>query len=214
MPFVEDENGNHILDENGNKIEFTIETIDTPSGFNLVHKELIHVNDDGHLDTENRHLVVKDGVNSDHAISLQQLTNSMTALESKFTTLLNAFRTVLLKGVDEYLNNQVSMRIGRKSGTIEKTNYKWIKILSKDDIQGVNTLQEIIVTNTYIKRTDRYHHAKSDLVASSFVQLEFFFDASFENYYCYFNSHPSDWTMEYFVEYIRIQLPGNKEEKE
>ena len=214
MPFVEDENGNHILDENGNKIEFTIETIDTPSGFNLVHKELIHVNDDGHLDTENRHLVVKDGVNSDHAISLQQLTNSMTALESKFTTLLNAFKAVLLKGVDEYLNNQVSMRIGRKSGTIPKTNYKWIKILSKDDIQGVNTLQEIIVTNTYIKRTDRYHHAKSDLVASSFVQLEFFFDASFENYYCYFNSHPSDWTMEYFVEYIRIQLPGNNEEKE
>ena len=101
------------------------------------------------------------------------------------------------------------MRIGRKSGTIPKTNYKWIKLLSKDDIKGINTLQEIIVTNTYIRRNDRYHHSKSDLVSSSFDQLEFFFDVSFENYYCYFNNHPSDWTMKYFVEYIRIQLPDN-----
>ena len=212
MPYVEDENGNHILDENGNKIEFTIESIDTPNDWKFVHKELIHVNDDGHLDTENRHLVVKDGVNSNHAISLQQLINSMIAVESKITTLLNAFKAELVKGIDEYLNNQVSKRIGRKSGTIAKTNYKWIKILSKDDIKGINTLQEIIVTNTYIRRNNRYHHAKSDLVASSFVQLEFFFDVSFENYYCYFKSHPSDWAMEYFVEYIRIRLPDNNED--
>ena len=40
------------------------------------HRESIHVNDDGHLDTENRHLVIKDGVNSNHAISLQQLINN------------------------------------------------------------------------------------------------------------------------------------------
>ena len=25
MPYIEDENGNHILDENGDKIEFTVE---------------------------------------------------------------------------------------------------------------------------------------------------------------------------------------------
>ena len=212
MPYVEDENGNHILDENGNKIEFTIESIDTPNDWKFVNKELIHVNDDGHLDTENRHLVVEDGINSNHAISLQQLTNSITALESKITNSLNAFKSELLKGVDEYLNNQVSMRIGRKNGTIEKTNYKWIKILSKDDIKGINTLKEIIVTNTYIRRNNRYHHAKSDLVASSFEQLEFFFDVSFENYYCYFNNHPSDWEMDYFVEYIRIQLPDNNKD--
>ena len=124
----------------------------------------------------------------------------MVAVEAKIAKLLNAFKAELVEGVNEYLNNQVAMRIGRKSGTIPKTNYQWIKLLSKDDIEGINTLQEIIVTNTYISRNDRYHHSKSDLVASSFDQLEFFFDVSFENYYCYFNNPPSDWTMEYFVE--------------
>ena len=278
MPFVEDENGNHIFDDDdGNKIEFTV-TYDLSNKFQ--HKEEIHINDDGHMDTEDRHLVIKDGVNSNHAISSQQLINSnvdvmkpyintkiqqsmvqldddvkglldssikkiiypkvdekidtaitvfanklkqdasqddpmdaiMVAVEAKITKLLNAFKAELVEGVNEYLNNQVAMRIGRKSGTIPKTNYQWIKLLSKDDIEGINTLKEIIVTNTYIRRNDRYHHSKSDLVSSSFGQLEFFFDVSFENYYCYFNNHPSDWTMKYFVEYIRIQLPDNSEE--
>ena len=274
MPFSTDENGDYILDENGNKIEYTVEHEN--------YKESIHINNDGHLDTEDRHLVIKDGVNSNHAISLQQLINSnedimkpyittkiqqsmlqldddvkglldsiikktiypkvdekidtaitvfanklkqdasqddpmdaiMTAVEAKISKLWNDFKDELVEGVNEYLNNQVSMRIGRKSGTIAKTNYKWIKLLSKDDIEGINILQEIIVTNTYIRRNDRYHHSKSDLVGSSFHQLEFFFDVSFENYYCYFNNHPSDWKMEYFVEYIRIQLPDNNEEEE
>ena len=279
MPYIEDENGNHIFDENEDKIEFTVTYDNLPDGFK--YRESIHVNDDGHLDTEDRHLVIKDGVYSNHAISLQQLINSnediikplintkiqqsmmqldddvkglldssikktimpkvdekidtaikifanklkqdssqqddpmdaiMVAVEAKITKLLNDFKAELVQGVDEYLNNQVAMRIGRKSGTIPKTNYTWIKLLSKDDIKGINTLQEIIVINTYIRRNDRYHHSKSDLVSSSFDQLEFFFDVLFENYYCYFNNHLSDWTMKYFVEYIRIQLPDNNDE--
>ena len=279
MPYIEDENGNHILDENGNKIEFTVTYENLPDGFK--YRESIHINNDGHLDAEDRHLVIKDGGNSNHAISLQQLINSnediikplintkiqqsmvhldndvkglldssikktimpkvdekidtaitlfanklkqdssqqddpmdaiMAAVDKRINTWLTNFKAELVQGVDEYLNNQVAMRIGRKSGTIPKTNYTWIKLLSKDDIKGINTLQEIIVINTYIRRNDRYHHSKSDLVSSSFDQLEFFFDVSFENYYCYFNHHPSDWTMKYFVEYIRIQLPDNNDE--
>ena len=281
MPYIEDENGNHILDENGNKIEFTVTYENLPDEFK--YREPIHLNDDGHLDTENRHLVIKDGVNSNHAISLQQLINNnediikpytgtkiqqsmvhldndvkglldssikktimpkvdkkidtaitlfanklkqdaskpseddpmdaiMAAVDKRINTWLTNFKAELVQGVDEYLNNQVAMRIGRKSGRIPKTNYTWIKLLSKDDIRGINTLQEIIVINTYIRRNDRFHHSKSDLVSSSFDQLEFFFDVSFENYYCYFNNHPSDWTMKYFVEYIRIQLPDNNDE--
>ena len=279
MPYIEDENGNHIFDENGDKIEFTVTYDNLPDGFK--YRESIHVNDDGHLDTEDRHLVIKDGVNSNHAVSLQQLINSnediikpyigtkiqqsmlqldddvkglldstikktiypkvdekidtaitvfanklkqdasqqddpmdaiMAAVDKRINTWLTNFKNELVSSVDEYLNNQVAMRIGRKSGTIPKTNYTWIKLLSKDDIKGINTLQEIIVINTYIRRNDRYHHSKSDLVSSSFDQLEFFFDVSFENYYCYFNNHPSDWTMKYFVEYIRIQLPDNNDE--
>ena len=216
MPYIEDENGNHILDENGNKIEFTVEELNSPNDWNFIHREQIHINNDGHLDTEDRHLVIKDGVNSNHAVSLQQLINSnenimkpyvgtqiqsmshldddvkglldstikktiypkvdekidtaitvfvnklkqdaanddpmdaiMAAVETRIATLLNAFKNELVSSVDEYLNNQVAMRIGRKSGTIPKTNYTWIKLLSKDDIKGINTLQEIIVINTY-----------------------------------------------------------------
>ena len=214
MPYIEDENGNHILDDDGNKIEFTVEHENFPDEYK--HRESIHLNDDGHLDTENRHLVIKDGVNSNHAISLQQLINNNEDIikpyvETQIQQALAQFKAQQAQEAVTFLNNQVAMRIGRKSGTIPKTNYKWIKLLSKDDIKGINTLQEIIVTNTYIRRNDRYHHSKSDLVSSSFDQLEFFFDVSFENYYCYFKNHPSDWTMKYFVEYIRIQLPDNND---
>ena len=51
----------------------------------------------------------------------------MVAVEAKITKLLNDFKAELVQGVDKYLNSQVAMRIGRKSGTIPKTNYTWIK---------------------------------------------------------------------------------------
>ena len=103
-----------------------------------------------------------------------------------------------------FRNDQVKNRVGRKSLTIPKTPYTWIPLLKASDIQGITTLQEIIIINTYIRRNDRYHHAKSDLVASQFNQLEFFFKNDFTTYECYFNSYPSDWSMECFVEYIVI----------
>ena len=40
----------------------------------------------GHLDTEDRHLVIKDGVNSNHAISLQQLINSHDYIMKPYIT--------------------------------------------------------------------------------------------------------------------------------
>ena len=88
--------------------------------------------------------------------------------------------------------------------TIPKTNHTWTKLLDASEIDKAITLQDIIRQNVYIRRNDRFHHAKSDLVASKFDQLEFFFKADFSAYYCYFNSHPSDWSMECFIEYIKI----------
>ena len=41
-------------------------------------------------------------------------------------------------------------------------------------------------------------------ISSSFDQLEFFFKDDFSAYYCYFNNHPSDWSLECFLEYIII----------
>ena len=68
MPYVEDENGNHIVDDNGNKINFSVsyEVDNTPAYF---YREMLHINDDGHIDTENRNLEIKDGVNANHAVS-------------------------------------------------------------------------------------------------------------------------------------------------
>ena len=70
MPFVQDENENHILDENGNKIEYTVVYEDIDPHYK--QREPIHVNN-GHLDTEDRHLIIKDGTRPNHAISLSQL---------------------------------------------------------------------------------------------------------------------------------------------
>ena len=207
MPFVEDENGNHIIDSNGKKIEFSIscEVDNRPAH---IHREPIHINNDGHIDTENRNLVIKDGVNTDHAISKGQLDNAKAnineLIKTSIQTTLNKFSSDFRKALIEFRNEQIKDRIGRKSLTIPKTNYTWIKLLDASEIDGAITLQDVIIQNVYIRRSDRYHHAKSDLVSSSFDQLEFFFKADFKEYYCYFNNHPSDWSMECFLEYIVI----------
>ena len=118
----------------------------------------------------------------------------------------------IFTAIMSFRNKQVNNRVGRKSSTIPKTPYKWITLLSASDIMGITTLQEIIITNTYIRRYDRYHHAKSDLIATEFNQLEFFFKNDFTTYECYFNSCPSDWSMECFVEYIVIPKEIKSEE--
>ena len=59
------------MDENGNNIKFNIEYIDTNEWYK--HREPLHINDDGHLDTENRNLVVKDAISQNHAVSKNQL---------------------------------------------------------------------------------------------------------------------------------------------
>ena len=71
MLYVLDKNNNHILDENGEKIEFSVSYIGTNDWYK--HKEPLHNNDDNHFDTENRHLIVKDGINQNHAVSKKQL---------------------------------------------------------------------------------------------------------------------------------------------
>ena len=84
MPYVEDENGNHVLDDDGNKIEFTV----SHENFDLdyIHRESLHIDDDGHVNTEDRHIVIKDGVNADHAVSKGQLDTANTTIRSEILT--------------------------------------------------------------------------------------------------------------------------------
>ena len=87
MPYVEDEYGNHIIDDNGSKMEYTV-TYGTEV-ISYVHREPIYVNDDGHLDTEDRHLVIKDGINNDHAVSKQQLDTLEQNTKNAIITAIN-----------------------------------------------------------------------------------------------------------------------------
>ena len=104
MPYVTDENGSHILDENGNKIEYFVEHVQTD--FIYKHREEIHLNADGHLDTEDRHIVIKDGIQPNHAVckkqldeinnskySKEEIDNKLLALENKITASINSLKS-------------------------------------------------------------------------------------------------------------------------
>ena len=104
MPYVTDENNNHILDENGDKIEYFVEY--SQNDFIYKHKEEIHINDDGDIDTEDRFIVIKEGVNDNHAICKKQLDevnnskyskedidNKLLALENKITASINSLKS-------------------------------------------------------------------------------------------------------------------------
>ena len=63
----------------------------------------MHINDDNHFDTENRHLVVKEAIQDNHAVCKKQLDeinnniylkqdidNKLLALENKITASINS----------------------------------------------------------------------------------------------------------------------------
>ena len=148
MPFVEDENGNHILDSDGNKINFSVsyEVDNTPA---YIHREPLHIYDDVHVNTENCHIVIKDGVNADHAVSKGQLdgvkSDINTLIQSSIRTALNKFSSDFRKALIEFRNKQIRGRIARKSLTIPKTNHTWIKLLDASEIDGVSSLDEVLI---------------------------------------------------------------------
>ena len=76
-------------------------------------------------------------------------------------------------------------------------------ILTKNDIHSED-LTNVIIFNVFIERTDWYHHAKYELVANSFGNLEYFYDSKMETYNIYFTSYPSSWTMKALIEYMVI----------
>ena len=202
MHHVEDDNGNHIIDDDGNKITFSVSyEVDNTT---YVHREMLHIDDDGHINTENRHIVIKDGVNADHAVSKVQLDGTKVDIVELIQSSIQTAQIKYHNNLIKMINKRMKGRVGKKTFTIPKTNHTWIKLVDASEIDGISTLEEIIIQDIFIKRTDRYHHTKSDLVASSFDQLEFFFKDDFSAYYCYFNGHPSDWSMDCFFHYVKL----------
>ena len=106
MPYIKDENNNHITDKFGNKIEYTVKHFKN-DGYK--HKELIHINDDNNLDTEDRHIIIKEGLEDNHAVckkqldeinnniySKQDIDNKLLALENKITASINNLKSQML----------------------------------------------------------------------------------------------------------------------
>ena len=271
MPHVEDDNGNHFIDIEGNKINFSVsyEVDNTPAYF---HREMIHVDENNNLNTENRHIVIKDGLNSNHAVSKGQLDdvkigtdNIITSFKSDIDDVLSSMKTDIddtmqtrlesLKteiinlipsddpidpsiaenamkefvqssiqialnkyhtNLTQMINKRMKGRVGKKSLIIPKTNYTWIKLLDVTEIDDVDSLDEVLIQDMYIKRTNRYHNAKSSHTANAFTNLEFFYDDKREKYYCYFDNHPSSWSMDCFFHYVKtpkeISVKGLDEE--
>ena len=123
MSYVLDKHGSPIIDQNGDKIEFSILYQQTPDWYK--HKEPLHINDDGHLDTEDRHLVIKDAISQNHAVSknqLDQLNNNiyskleidikLLALQNSLTTAVNSLKSQIseLRNLN-FRNDKINNRL-------------------------------------------------------------------------------------------------------
>ena len=230
MPYVLDKNDAPLVDNNGNKIEFSISYIDTNDWYK--HREGIHINDDGHLDTEDRHLVIKDAILPNHAVSKNQLDqlnnniyseqdidNKLSTLQNSITTSINNLKsqiTIELKTHEakiltqmlNFRNEQVKNRIQRKYLKIPKTVNTVLKLFDNTDVGGVVDLKNVIILNVFIRRFDRYHHSKSALLERDFNNtIEFFYNSDMTGYYTYFTTVPSNWDMSCFIEWLRIPQP-------
>ena len=231
MPYVEDANGNHIIDVNGNKITYSVsyENSNLPP---YTHREMLHIDTDGHINTENKNIVIKDGINPNHAVSKGQLDATKTSIINMIPSsdpvdpaiagnaMKELVQTIVQKSLKKFNNNLKKMinkrmkgRIGKKSLLIPKLRYTWIKLLSVSEIDGITSLDEVLIQDIYIKRTDRYHNAKSSHAANAFTNLEFFYDDKRENYYCYFDNYPAGWDMNCLFYYVKIPNPLEIEEE-
>ena len=214
MPYMLNEQNTPILDENGNKIQFNVEYLDTDDWYK--HKEPLHINNYGHIDCENRYLIVKQGINDNHAVCKKQLDEVNDIIDKKIIDLKNSiYKSIkeqeakILTQMFNFRNEQIKNRIQRKYLTIPKTINVWIKLFDNTDVgDNVTNLKNVIILNVWIKRWDRYHNAKSALLEKDFGNsIEFFYNNDMTEYHTYFSTVPSNWDMSSFIEWLRIPQP-------
>jgi len=75
------------LDDNGNKIEYEISYEDVD--FDYVHREPIHVDENGDLHTENRNIVTRKSSKPTHAVNKSELDSIETNLSDSINGLKN-----------------------------------------------------------------------------------------------------------------------------
>ena len=191
----------YITDENGDKFEYNVEHIKTDDWYK--HKEPIHINDSGYLDTEDRHLIIKDAINNDHACSYNQLKQKLLELETKINNVIKLTETKIFKKLLEFRNSQIENRFGRKYGKIPKINKQIHELLNVNDIKEIKNLNEIIITNIYIKRLNWYYNIHSAHAEDCFKDsLELMFNQDMTTYNCYFTTFDNFWNLSYILEWI------------
>ena len=148
MSYVEDENGNHILDEDGNKIEYTV-TYDSniDPDFIYTRREPLHINDDGHIDTEDRNIVIKDGVDADHAVSKGQLDAIHTSLQGEIQTADTTLRSHVQTSITN-LDTKIAGDIQTADNNLEAR----IATLREADIElATNNMSSVVLTEVQAK---------------------------------------------------------------
>ena len=177
-----------------------------PLNYWYKHKEEIHLNDDGHLDTEDRHIVIKEGINDNHAVCKKQLDvvdNKLSVLQTSISTKFKAYEAKILTQILNFRNEQIKNRFGRKYGKIPKQVKIVHELLNKNDIQNIKNLNEIMITNIYIKRRNWYFDIRSALSESSFQNsLELMFNKEMTSYNCYFTHFDNGWDLSYIIEWV------------
>ena len=221
MPYILDENGDHILDENNNKIEFNVTYSDNSDI--IKYKEQLHINEKDEIDTENRNLIVKEAINDNHAVCKKQLDhlntsitenidNKISALQnlinSSIQNLIKAHEAKILTQMLNFRNEQIKNRIQRKYLTIPRKTQTFIDLFSINDVDGKpDNLKDIIILNVWIRRYDRFHNSKGSLVHGDFKHIEFFYNREMTIYQTWFIHSASNWSMDTIVEWLRIPQP-------
>ena len=217
MPYILDENDNHIKDENGNKIEFIIEHID---GELYKHKEPLHINSDGHLDTENRQIVVKEGIDDNHAVCKSHLEKLNTDIKEyiniKISSIQNSINNniqnqiksheaKILTQILNFRNEQIKNTFHRKIMKLPPKTSTWIKLLSFDELPfKAKDLKDIMIFNVWLKRYTMFHHGNRVTCQEAFGILEYYYDQDMKNFFIYFTKIPDNWSMDCLIEYIKI----------
>ena len=102
MLYATDKNDNHILDEYGNKIEYSIGYFEAKW---YRYKEPIHINDDNHLDSEDRYLIIKEGIDPNHAVCKKQLDDKISALQNSITEIIPFGSIIMWSGLISKIPN-------------------------------------------------------------------------------------------------------------
>ena len=221
MPYFLKQDDTYFLDNGGNKIEYNVSYIDTYEWYK--HKEMLHINDDGHIDSEDRHLIIIEGIQDNHAICKKQsdqletnvkkyTDNKISALQNlinnSIKNLIKAHEDKILTQMLNFRNDQIINRIERKYIRIPKKAHTVIKLFDNRDIgNDAKDLKQVIILNVWIMRFDRFHHAKSALVEKAFGNIEFFYSADMLEYSTYFTNFDETWNMSAIIEWLRIPQP-------